>query len=64
MTDLFTLDNILWLAAAGLILFFGIFALRGVIKLAWKVLRVGLILFAIAIIIGAFLGYLDISVLQ
>ena len=63
MTNFFSFDNILWLAAAGLILFFGIFALRGVIKIAWKLLRVGLILFAIAILAGALFGYLDISVL-
>jgi len=63
MTDFFSIKNIIMLAGAGLILFFGIFALRGVIKLVWKVLRVGLILFAIAILAGALFGYLDISFL-
>ena len=63
MTDFFSIKNIIILASAGLILFFGIFALRGVIKLVWKVLRVGLILFAIAILAGALFGYLDISFL-
>lgn len=63
MTELLSAHTILAVAAAGLLLFVGIFALRGVLKLAWKVLRVGLILFAVAIIAGALLGYLDISLL-
>jgi hypothetical protein len=63
MIEFLSTHNILALAAAGLVLLIALFALRGVFKLAWKVLRVGLILFAIAIIAGAFLGYLDISLL-
>jgi len=63
MTDFFSLDNILILAAAGGILFIAIFALRGVIKVAFKLLRILLILFAIAIIAGALFGYLDISLI-
>ncbi len=63
MTEFLSTHNILAVAAAGLLLFVGIFALRGVLKLAWKALRVGLILFAVAIIAGALLGYLDISLL-
>lgn len=63
MTDFFSLDNILILAAAGGVLFIAIFALRGVIKVAFKLLRILLILFAIAIIAGALFGYLDISLI-
>ncbi|QRN82969.1 hypothetical protein JR338_11215 [Chloroflexota bacterium] len=63
MTEFFSLNNILILAAAGLVLFIGIFALRGVIKIALKILRIVLILFAIAVIVGALFGYLDISLI-
>ncbi|MBG0788303.1 MAG: hypothetical protein H0S79_24705 [Anaerolineaceae bacterium] len=63
MTEFFSLHNILILAAVGLMLFFGIFALRGVIKVALKILRIVLILFAIAVIVGGLFGYLDISLI-
>ena len=63
MIEFLSTHNILAMAAGGLVLFIALFALRGVFKLAWKILRVGLILFAIAIIAGALLGYLDISLL-
>lgn len=62
MTEFFSLHNILILAAAGLVLFIGIFALRGVIKIALKISDV-LILFAITVIVGALFGYLDISLI-
>ena len=64
MTEFFTLHNILILAAAGFVLFIALFALRGVIKVALKILRVLLILFAVAVITGALSGYLDISFLH
>ncbi len=63
MTEFFSLHNILILAAAGLVLFIGIFALRGVIKIALKIFRIVLILFAITVIVGALFGYLDISLI-
>ena len=64
MTEFFSLHNILILAAAGFVLFIALFALRGVIKVALKILRVLLILFAVAVIAGALFGYLDISFLH
>lgn len=63
MTEFLSLDNLLILAAGGVVLFIAIFALRGVIKVAFKLLRILLILFAIAVIAGALFGYLDISVI-
>lgn len=63
MTEFFSLHNILILAAAGGVLLIAIFALRGVIKVAFKLLRILLILFAIAVIAGALFGYLDISLI-
>ena len=63
MTEFLSLDNFLILAAGGVVLFIAIFALRGVIKVAFKLLRILLILFAIAVIAGALFGYLDISVI-
>ena len=64
MTEFFSLHNILILAATGFVLFIALFALRGVIKVALKILRVLLILFAVAVIAGALFGYLDISFLH
>jgi hypothetical protein len=63
MTEFLSLDNFLILAAGGVVLFIAIFALRGVIKVAFKLLRILLILFAIAVIAGALFGYLDISLI-
>lgn len=63
MAELFSLDKILILAAAGGALFIAVFALRGVIKMAFKLLRILLILFAIGIIAGALFGFLDISII-
>lgn len=63
MTEFFSLHNILILTVAGFVLFIGLFALRGVIKVALKIFRVLLILFAIAIIAGILFGFLNISLL-
>lgn len=38
-----------------------LFALRGVIKIAWKVMRIVLILLGILAIAGVFFGYLDLT---
>jgi len=57
-----TIQNILYLVAAGLILIAGVFILRGVLKLAWKIVRVGLIILSLLLIAGYFLGVLDIAI--
>jgi hypothetical protein len=57
-----TIQNILYLVAAGLILIAGVFILRGVLKLAWKIVRVGLIILSLLLIAGYFLGFLDIAI--
>jgi hypothetical protein len=56
-----SLHNIIYLVAAGVILFIGIFALRGVLKVIWKIVRIVLILFAILMIAGFLFGFLNIS---
>ena len=61
MTEFFSLHNILILAAAGFVLFIGLFALRGVIKVALKIFRILLILFAIAVVAGILFGFLNLS---
>jgi hypothetical protein len=57
-----SLHNIAYLAAAGVILFVGVFVLRGVFKVVWKVVRIALILFAVLIIAGFLFGFLNISI--
>lgn len=56
-----TIQTILYIAAAGVILLVGVFVLRGVFKLVWKFVRVGLILFALLAIAGYFFGFINIS---
>ncbi len=52
-----------YLLIAGLILFFSLFFMRGAVKVIWKIVRVLLILLALLLIAGYFLGYLDITFL-
>jgi energy-coupling factor transporter transmembrane protein EcfT len=56
-----TIQNILYIAAAGAALLVGVFVLRGVFKTVWKIARVALVLFAILMIAGYFLGYVNIN---
>jgi len=55
------LENILYIIAAGVLLFAGIFILRNVIRVAWKIARLVLIILAILLIAGYFLGFVDIG---
>lgn len=55
------LENFLYVIAAGVLLFAGIFIMRNVIKVAWKVVRALLIILAILMIAGYFLGLVDIG---
>ena len=55
------LENILYIIAAGVLLFAGIFIMRNVIKVAWKIVRAALIILAILMIVGYFLGFVDIG---
>ncbi len=57
-----SLHNIIYLIAAGVILFVGVFVLRGVFKVVWKIIRIGLILFAALMIAGFLFGFLNISI--
>ena len=56
-----SLHNIIYLVAAGVILFIGVFVLRGVLKVVWKIVRIALILFAVLMVLGVAFGYLNIS---
>ncbi len=55
-----TFQNIFYLVMAGGILFFGVFILRVVLKLAWKLIRAALVIASLLLIAGYFLGFLDI----
>jgi len=55
------LENILYIVAAVVLLFAGIFIMRNVIKIAWKIVRAALIILAILMIAGYFFGFVDIG---
>jgi hypothetical protein len=57
-----TLQNLLYLAAAGVILIAGFFILRFALKLAWKIVRLALIMLSLLLVAGFFLGYIDIII--
>jgi hypothetical protein len=52
--------NFFYWIAAGTLLFGGVFFLRFILKFAWKIVRVVLIAASIFLIVGYFLGFLDI----
>ena len=56
-----TLPNLPYLLAGIALVGIALFALRGVINVAWKVLRIVLILLGILAIAGVFFGYLDLT---
>ncbi len=56
-----SLPNLPYLLAGIALVGIALFALRGVIKIAWKVLRIVLILLGILAIAGVFFGYLDLT---
>ena len=55
------LENILYIIAAGMLLFAGVFIMRNVIKVVWKIVRAALIILALLMIAGYFLGFVDIG---
>ena len=55
------IENILCIVAAIVLLFAGIFILRNVVKIAWKIARVVFIMLAILLIAGYFLGFVNIG---
>lgn len=59
MTEM--VSNIITIIAAGLILLAGVFILRFVVRLAWKFVRIALIILSVMIIAGYFFGIFDIS---
>ena len=56
-----TLPHLPYLLAGIALVGIALFALRGVIKVAWKVMRIILILLGILAIAGVFFGYLDLT---
>jgi energy-coupling factor transporter transmembrane protein EcfT len=58
-----SLQNIFTLIAAGLLLLAGVFILRFMLKFAWRVVRVALILLSLVILAGYLLGFLEIGLL-
>ena len=57
----FSLQNILTLAAAGILLLGGVFILRFFLKIAWRVARVALILLSLVLLAGVVFGFLEIG---
>lgn len=55
-------DNLWSLVLAGVILFVGVVILRLVLKFAWKIVRVVLVLISVILVAGHFLGFLEIIV--
>lgn len=56
-----TVQNILVVITAGVILFAGVFIFRVVLKVAWKIIRTALIVVSTLLIAGYFLGFLDLT---
>jgi len=57
-----TVQNILYMIAAGLLLFAGVFILRFVIRFTWKFVRAVLIILSLIIITGYFFGFFNIAI--
>jgi uncharacterized membrane protein YoaK (UPF0700 family) len=53
--------NVLYVIAGGILLVVGVVFLRFVLKFAWKVVRVVLLLLSILLVAGYFFGFLDVS---
>jgi hypothetical protein len=56
------LDNLWSLALAGVILIVGVVILRPVLRFAWKIVRVVLVLISVILVAGHFLGLLEIII--
>lgn len=55
-------QDLSFLAVAGAILLAGLFILRFVLKFAWKIVRVALILISVILVAGYVIGFLDIVI--
>jgi hypothetical protein len=60
MSMLSNVPGFFYWIAAGALLFGGIFFLRFILKFAWKIIRVVLIVVSVFLIAGYFFGFLDI----
>jgi len=56
-------QNILYAVGAVILLFGGVFILRGAFKLVWKIFRTGLVLVILLIIAGILLGFINLNIL-
>ena len=55
------LENILFYVGSGILLIAGVFILRGVLKIAWRFVRIALIIVSLILIAGYAMGLLKIS---
>lgn len=55
-----TVETILSVVLAGVLLIAGVFILNLVVKFAWKILRFALIALALLLIVGAALGIIEV----
>ncbi len=53
--------NILYIIAGGILLVVGVVLFRVILKFAWKVVRVILLVLSVLLVAGYFFGFLDIS---
>ncbi len=53
--------NILYIIAGGILLVVGVVLFRVILKFAWKVVRVFLLVLSVLLVAGYFFGFLDIS---
>ena len=56
-----SLQNSLYLIGAGLFLLVGVFVLRFIVKIAWRVVRVALILLSLVLLAGVLFGIVEIG---
>lgn len=52
-------QTIFYWVAAGALIVAGFFILRFILKFAWKIIRVALILLSVLLVAGYFFGFLD-----
>ena len=57
-----TINKIINIFIVGGVLFLGVFALRFILRLAWKFVRLGLIILSLILIAGYFFGLFDIVI--
>ena len=57
----FDLQNIIYLIGAGLLLLAGVFVFRFLLKIAWRVVRIALILLSLVLLAGYLFGVVEIG---